>query len=153
PIFELVDDEPEDRLRAVSDTFAKADSGENLTGWPTLADLIGDTVVNQVRNMLFGISGSLRGGNSVHSVQCVQGEAPEPIPFVKLPEVPAFPLDTLPPGVDDFVTGVAEALHCPPDYVAVPALVLAGHAAGANQVIEVKPGWRERPALYAAVVA
>jgi hypothetical protein len=155
PIFELVDEESEDRLRAVSDTFRKAGSGENLTGWPTLAGLIGEKVVTQVRDLL-GISGSLRvvnSGHSGHSGQCVHQEAPEPIPFTKLPEVPPFPLDTLPPGVDDFVPGVAEALHCPADYVAVPALVLAGHAAGANQVIEIKPGCWERPALYAAVVA
>jgi hypothetical protein len=43
-------------------------------------------------------------------------------------------------------------MGCPEDYLAVPLLVLAGAAIGATRVLEVKPGWREAPCLYAAVV-
>jgi hypothetical protein len=43
-------------------------------------------------------------------------------------------------------------LSCPPDYLGVPLLVLAGAAVGASRALQVKPGWWERPSLYAAVI-
>jgi hypothetical protein len=46
------DDEVEDRLRGVRDTAAKLADGENVTGWPTLAKLVGDEVVHAVRRWL-----------------------------------------------------------------------------------------------------
>jgi hypothetical protein len=46
------DKEIEDRLRAVTDTFARAREGGNTTGWPTAAEIVGDDVVNKCRNWL-----------------------------------------------------------------------------------------------------
>jgi hypothetical protein len=51
-----------------------------------------------------------------------------------------------------FVADAAAALACPPDYLGVPMLALAGAAVGASRELEIKAGWRERPCLYAAVV-
>jgi hypothetical protein len=42
-------------------------------------------------------------------------------------------------------------MACPVDYIAVPALAVAGAAAGATRSLLVKPGYFERPALYVAV--
>ena|ERR1700677_4974495 len=75
-----------------------------------------------------------------------------PIPLVETPEAEPFPLDVLPQQLAHFSEAVSLAKHCPPDYVAVPLLTIAGAAIGASRVLEIKPGWRERPCLYAAVI-
>jgi hypothetical protein len=76
-----------------------------------------------------------------------------PLALVDVPAVEPFPVDVLPAAVVRFVEDVAAALPCPPDYVAVPALVIAGGAVGASRCLQIKPGWRERPCVYAGVVA
>jgi hypothetical protein len=83
------------------------------------------------------------------------GPAPwdPPIPFAAGGDVLPFPTELLPAPVAEFVNDVATALACPPDFVGVPALVVAGAAVGAARALTVKDGWHERPALYAAVVA
>jgi hypothetical protein len=63
-----------------------------------------------------------------------------------------FPLEVFPGALRDFVSDAAAALAAPPEYVAVPMLVMAGGAIGASRALEIKPGWTERPCLYAAVV-
>lgn len=69
------------------------------------------------------------------------------------PEVEQFPVEVLPEPVRRLVEEGAKSLGCPPDLVAVPALVALGTAIGANRRIEVKPGWTESAAIYAAIVA
>jgi hypothetical protein len=76
-----------------------------------------------------------------------------PLPLAEAPTPTEFPSVVLPGAAWRFVDEAAAALHCPPDYLALPALVLAGAAVGASRALEVKPGWCERPALYGAVVA
>jgi hypothetical protein len=46
------DPEASDRLRAVEDTAAKLAAGENVTGWPTLAAVVGDAIASRVRQWL-----------------------------------------------------------------------------------------------------
>jgi hypothetical protein len=75
-----------------------------------------------------------------------------PVPLTELPPAPPFPVEVFPAALVRFVDEVAAALGCPKDFVALPVLVLAGAALGASRALEVKPGWWERPALYAAVV-
>jgi hypothetical protein len=70
----------------------------------------------------------------------------------KLPPVDPFPTDVLPEPLARYVREGAKAMGCPEDYLAVPMLVVAGAAIGGSRVLEVKPGWREAPCLYAAVV-
>lgn len=68
------------------------------------------------------------------------------------PAVP-FPIEVLPTPVRRFVREVAAALPCPPDYVAVPLLVVAGAELGASRALEIKEGHVQRALLYAAVIA
>jgi hypothetical protein len=64
-----------------------------------------------------------------------------------------FPVEVLPPPLARFVQEVADALPCPPDFVAVPMLALLGCAIGTSRVLRVKPGWLEGPRIFTAVVA
>jgi putative DNA primase/helicase len=52
-VVERVDHEPQDRLRAVSDTFRRADDGETTSGWKRLAAII-DTEEKQATKTLRG---------------------------------------------------------------------------------------------------
>jgi hypothetical protein len=68
-------------------------------------------------------------------------------------EVAPFPLHVLPARIQAFIKTVAAAVSCPPDLVAVPALVVLGAAIGNSVVLEVNEGWLERASLWALVVA
>jgi hypothetical protein len=52
----------------------------------------------------------------------------------------------------DFTQEIAEALHFPPDCIGSVLLVLAASAIGASRALDLHPHFRERPALYLAVV-
>jgi CBS domain-containing protein len=80
-------------------------------------------------------------------------EAPQPLPAELLPVEP-FPMAALPKAFAPWVQDVAERMHCPPDFVAVPLLV-----AGASLVarhIGIRPqrrtDWIERGNLWALIV-
>jgi hypothetical protein len=75
-----------------------------------------------------------------------------PIPLNEVPDVEPFPFDVLPEQLAAFVQEAARALNCPPDYVAVPMLALAGAGIGTTRALQVKRGWQERPCQYAAVI-
>ena len=71
---------------------------------------------------------------------------------VPLPAIEPFPCEVLPSILERFVAEGAVALACPPDFLAVPLLVLSGLAIGATRRIEVKQDWSESAALFAAVI-
>ena len=80
-------------------------------------------------------------------------DAPQPLPPELLP-VDAFPMAALPEAFGPWVQDVAERMHCPPDFVAVPLLV-----AGASLVarhVGIRPqrqtDWIERANLWALIV-
>jgi putative DNA primase/helicase len=80
-------------------------------------------------------------------------EAPQPLPPELLPVEP-FPMAALPDAFGPWVRDVAERMHCPPDFVAVPLLV-----AGASLVarhVGIRPqrrtDWIERGNLWALIV-
>jgi len=68
-------------------------------------------------------------------------------------DVAAFPLIVLPTAFRHLVEVGARAIHCPPDFLAVPLLVALGVAIGTTRAIEIKPGWHEYARLWAAIVA
>lgn len=68
-------------------------------------------------------------------------------------KVEPFPVEALPGCFARFVEEGASALGCPPEFIAIPLLVLAGTAIGTTKCIELKPSWREGTQLYAAIVA
>ena len=118
---------------------------------PTLAD--GWSLAGERLEVALGAQGRLA-DPGVEDVPAAAAAAPwePPVPLARLPPAAPFPLDVLPPSLAGFARGVAAALGCPADFVAVPMLVLAGAAIGASRALEVKPGWCERPCLYAAVI-
>ncbi len=80
------------------------------------------------------------------------GEEEAP-PGVAGEDVAPLPTEVLPGMLARFVEEAAEAIPCPTDFVAVPLLALAGAAIGTSRVLQIKPGWREGPRLYAPIVA
>ena len=88
-----------------------------------------------------------------HAAGAVAVPMPQPLPPELLP-VEAFPMDALPEAFAPWVRDVAERMHCPPDFVAVPLLV-----AGASLVarhVGIRPqrrtDWIERGNLWALIV-
>jgi hypothetical protein len=86
--------------------------------------------------------GSAQDGRSIQSL---------PAP---LPAVPAFDLDLLPETVRPWVEDHAEALQCPPEYVAVGAMVALAGTIGRQVAICVKQRerWIERSVLWGCIV-
>ena len=80
-------------------------------------------------------------------------QLPQPLPPELLPVKP-FPLRALPKAFEPWVKDVAERMHCPPDFVAVPLLV-AGASLVARHVgirPQRKTDWTERGNLWALIV-
>jgi hypothetical protein len=75
-----------------------------------------------------------------------------PLPLREAPECEPFPLDVLPAGLRAYVEQASWACHCPPDFVAVPLLVLAGAALGNAWHLELTESHVQTAALFAAVV-
>jgi replicative DNA helicase len=97
--------------------------------------------------VLAQLAGELADSTAAHG-----GRAWEPpAPFGVAGEVPAFPVEALPPWLGEYVAAVATATQTPPDLAGMLALaVLATVAAGAVEV-EPRPGWREPLCLFVAV--
>jgi len=80
-------------------------------------------------------------------------EAPRPLPPELLPVDP-FPLAALPDAFGPWVRDVAERMHCPPDFVAVPMLVAAASLVARHVGIrpQQRTDWFERGNLWALIV-
>jgi hypothetical protein len=139
------DEEARMRAGKAIPTDRKQVDGRQTTGWPTLEELIGEPgkeVVRRVRDWL-GMAGGKTSAGERWS---------DPVPLSDIPEVPDFPLDVFPEALGTFVREVAAALPCPRDYVAVPALVLAGSAIGASRAVAIKSSHVQRGIVYASVI-
>lgn len=84
------------------------------------------------------------------AVECAEQDLPPPRPLRS--DVPPFPLDALPEPLRTFVRQGADALECPPEFVAAPLLAATGALAGNRVRVAITPGWAEGPALWVAVV-
>ena len=71
----------------------------------------------------------------------------------ELSEAPPLPIEVLPAPCKRLVEETAAAIVCPPEFVAVPLLVMLGAAIGTSRVVRLKGGWTESAALYAVIVA
>lgn len=78
---------------------------------------------------------------------------PKPIPR-GLPSVDAFNLDFLPNALKPWVGDVSERLQCPPDYVAVAAIVALGSVIGRRIGIkpQTKTDWVEVPNIWGGFI-
>lgn len=105
---------------------------------------------------------------AIQTVGAAPIDVPQPLPPELLPVEP-FPMDALPNAFGPWVRDVAERMHCPPDFVAVPLLVAAAslvarHLRIAPQrrtdwfesgnlwaLIVGRPGWMKSPAMSQAL--
>lgn len=125
------DEEAEDRLRAIRDTYANFDT-RHITGWPALEGYLGEhgpTIIRTVRDWLGAASG-----------------APADI-------VPPFPVGIFPLALRRLIEEGAAEMSAPSDFIAGPVLVAIGTGIGSSLEIELKPGWREGANVYLFVVA
>ena len=76
-----------------------------------------------------------------------QRERPQPVAYQP------FPVHVLPEPLRGTVNVGASALGCDRAFIALPLLSAAAAAIGNSRWIELKPGWREPPALWTALVA
>ena len=74
-----------------------------------------------------------------------------PILDESVPAMP-FPIDVFPPELGFFIYEGATCLTCPPDYLAVTALAVAGSAIGRSLAVRLKNTWSECPTIFAALV-
>jgi len=88
----------------------------------------------------------------------VANDADWPVPaeiVATLPPVPPFDENLLPPVFRAWVRDIADRMQCPPEYLAVGALVAAGAVVGNRIGIQPKrhdTGWVEVPNLWGAIV-
>jgi putative DNA primase/helicase len=78
---------------------------------------------------------------------------PKALPAGLLP-VEKLDVDCLPPAVAPWVGDIAERMQCPPDFVAVPALVALGAVLGRKVAIrpQTRTDWQETPNLWGMIV-
>ncbi len=142
------DEEWRDRVRAVADTVAALARDEQATGAPTLARLLGERVVDRLREWL----GLRRESAEVRDADWpVRRELPSP-----LVPVPALEADLLPDALRPWISDVAERMQVPLDFAAVPALVAAGAAVGRQLAIQPRRHdrtWVVVPNLWGAIIA
>jgi len=65
---------------------------------------------------------------------------------------PAFPVEVFPDPLASFITEAANALPCPPDFLAVSMLTAAGAAIGSTRSLWIKGSWYEKANLYTVCV-
>lgn len=148
------DDQVEERVRTVGRSGDKVAAGEDCTGWPKLAELLGargPEIVAAVRGWLDRVAPRVTfGGKS--GVDAPTGPAPwpAPVPLRACPAVPPFPVEHLPPWMGEWAVAQAAELQVP---LALPAVLALGVAAGGvarKVVVTPWPGWEWEPVnLYA----
>jgi DNA polymerase I-like protein with 3'-5' exonuclease and polymerase domains len=149
------DEEPGDRERAVRDTFAKVD-GEQMTGWPTLAKLMGDrgdAVVGAAVGWL-GIAFADRGPRATFGGGRGYEQSPvTPERYEPLPDYEPFPTDCLPAPWDTFVREGAAALRCDEGMVGLPLLSVLAGAIGNTRRVYLGAEWFEPAVIWSCIVA
>ncbi|MGB3306026.1 MAG: DUF3987 domain-containing protein [Thermomicrobiales bacterium] len=81
---------------------------------------------------------------------------PHPATSAELPHldpIAEFPVDVLPPDVQDLVLSAARSIRVPVAMVAAPLLAFAGSVIGNQVSLAIADGWIERPVLWIALVA
>lgn len=64
-----------------------------------------------------------------------------------------FPVDVLPPVLQNLAKHAASALQCDPAAVALPALAVAASAIGTTRQLQIKSSWIEPPILWCLLLA
>lgn len=128
------DDEPDDRLRALEDTYDRAEKeGESAVA--------GYSVLQQYLNP-----------ETLKKLEVLLDEHP-----TSRHDLPEFPVDVLPPVVQIFLNEIAKCKGVPVGLVAAPFLAATGALIGNRARISITKkargkGWRHYPGLWVAVV-
>ena len=73
--------------------------------------------------------------------------------YIPLPPYRPFPMEALPPVVQEYVAASAEAIGCDPALVALPALATLAGAIGNSRAVVLKRGWIEPAVIWSTTVA
>ncbi len=141
------DEEHLKRAESVRYTARAANQGRQTTGWPVLAALVGDMVVDTVREWL-----GLREVEDTAPTR--KRHAPEDGPESAPPAVEPFPDHILPPAVRAYCVSAAQSLgaEVPVAIVAAPLVAFTGALAGNRVYLAVKDSWAERGGLTVAII-
>jgi hypothetical protein len=98
-------------------------------------------------------AGSQNGAETANSKARAEWSDPKPLPSGLKP-VDAFLLDFVPKSLAPWVADISERLQCPPDYVAVTAIVALGSVIGRRVGIrpQLKTDWTEFPNLWGGFI-
>jgi DNA polymerase I-like protein with 3'-5' exonuclease and polymerase domains len=134
------------KLAAIRTTREKLEAGEDVVGWPTVAEILGrhgDAIVNRVRKWLGITDRATKAGQ----------KAKEKKPPRVSPPYKDVPVEALPQPIGEYVRQGAQALGVDPAFLALPALAVAGSVVGTARAIKLKRGWEEFPIIWSALVA
>ena len=150
------DEEVDNRVRVVATTEERLKSGEQTTGLPSLADLLGEKVVNCLRQWLaLSIQAFEPFDTSQGQVSADNDDWPdlEPLPVGLLP-VPQMSDTLLPKSFRPWLCDIAERMQCPLDFPAIGALVALSSVVGDRIAIHPKrhDDWTVIPNLWGAVI-
>jgi DNA polymerase I-like protein with 3'-5' exonuclease and polymerase domains len=130
-----------DFARAAESAKDKLDKNEHVTGWPKLAELVGNWTVTKVRDWLLPM------------IKLPAASSKSKVKFRTVAPYRTFPTEHLPDPLRTYVVQAAAALGADPAFVALPVLATVASAIGNTRVIVVKPGWTEPCIVWAAPVA
>ena len=134
------DEQAQDRASAARGSAAKVRDDRKATGWPKLAQILGqrgEAVIRQAREWL----------------RMAPSEAATPRRTRPAPPYTPFPVGALPPVLGDFVHAVAETVVVDPAFGVVPALAVCAGAIGNSRAVQLKKGWSEPACLWTGTVA
>jgi hypothetical protein len=134
------DEEITDRVRAARDTYTK---WTPTTGWPRLAEILGEPIIGRLRDWLL-----------VRGVEDEEWPEPGHISQELLP-LPAFNSEALlPEPLRGWIVDQAEGMPCPVEFIAVPAVVMAGSVIGARCGLrpKVHSHWVSIPNLWGGII-
>jgi DNA polymerase I-like protein with 3'-5' exonuclease and polymerase domains len=135
------DDEPDQRVSVIGPTARAIREGTNVTGWPSLAGLVGDPTVRKAIEWLRLARW--------HSPTTAKAKAP----IRPLAPYKPFPVHCLPEPIASYVRQAAAALNCDSAYIALPCLAAAASLIGNSRSIRLKRDWYEPAVVWAGVVA
>jgi hypothetical protein len=130
------DEESMTRRGDLRSTLRRLAAERPASGWPRLAELIGERRARAVREWL-----------DRDAAPALEPWEPL-VPLDHARDLPPLPLDVLPAWLRDMVAATATAYQVPAEYPAVYALALVSAALAGKYVVEVRPGWRMPPTLY-----
>ena len=132
------DDELEDRRRAVQDTAKAFEEQRNITGLPTLKNIIEPNKADLLTSLL---------GKWLKRIsQVSKTKAQIKQSYRK------FPIDSLPEPVHSFVKETSLSLGCDPSFVVLPLIAAIAAAIGNTRVIRLKNGWDEPSIIWTIIV-